>query len=330
MSTLTPSVVSIPWQFGEHYYNTSTPSRLEGISVAEETALRSKTVLFIEDLGIELKCNRIVVATACVLFHRFFALQSLKSHNRFMIGASSLFLSTKVEEEKRDVKSVIHAWNHIRVRRKETVTENEAQEMQSKILLVERLLLQTVAFDLVILHPYSPLIQKLKSIKNNIAQQYRQEYRSIAISFINDSLRRPICLFYEPKAIAMAALYLTSIQLKIDVVPDRFGGTPSWYELFEEDIDEELFQKICYDLIKVYDDTSTAQSFAKTHESGKDKNGKEDGSERRISNKDLMTDSSLASMREAIKETEGSAPPPPPPPAEASDEDENPTKRVKV
>lgn len=321
---------SIPWLFGQQYYEMSTPSRLEGISMAEETALRSKTVLFIEDLGIELKCNRIVVATACVLFHRFFALQSMKSHNRFMVGASCLFLSTKVEEEKRDVKSVIHAWNHIRIRRREVVNENEAQEMQSKILLVERLLLQTVAFDLVILHPYSPLIQKLKSIKNNIEQQYRQEFRSIAISFVNDSLRSPTCLFYEPKAIAMAALYLTSIQLKIDIVNDRFSDTQSWYELLEEDIDEELFKCICYDLIKVYDDTATAQSFSKTHEIGRDKTGKEDGTQRRISNKDLMTSSSLSGIREAVKITEGNAPLPPPPPPVGNDEDGNPTKRFKV
>jgi len=39
-----------------------------------------------------------VRSTACVYFHRFFMSQSMKEHNRYIIGASCIFLACKVEE----------------------------------------------------------------------------------------------------------------------------------------------------------------------------------------------------------------------------------------
>ena len=52
--------------WNEEFYASRTPSRKDGISSSVENRSRAKTVLFIEELGLELQCNRIVVATACV------------------------------------------------------------------------------------------------------------------------------------------------------------------------------------------------------------------------------------------------------------------------
>ena len=71
------------WIFPEGFPTSDkTPSRKDGISAEDENKWRMKTILFIEQLAKELRLNRIVVSTACVLFHRFFAFQSFKDQNR--------------------------------------------------------------------------------------------------------------------------------------------------------------------------------------------------------------------------------------------------------
>lgn len=42
--------------------------------------------------------SRLIVSTAQVLFHRFFANQSFHRHDRFIVAVAALFLASKVEE----------------------------------------------------------------------------------------------------------------------------------------------------------------------------------------------------------------------------------------
>ena len=81
------------WMFSDAYLNSGTPSRKNGVTLDEENRLRHRTILFSELLAKELKLNRVVVSTSCVLFHRFFAFQSFKHHNRLV--SSTQYLSTK-------------------------------------------------------------------------------------------------------------------------------------------------------------------------------------------------------------------------------------------
>ena len=121
-----------------------------------------------------------------------FCLQS-PAHNRFVLGATSLFLASKVEEEQCKVKYIVSVWMGLRRRRGEEVAENETKEVTNKILLAERILLQTLCFDMQIVHPFSPLIDMIKNIKAYIDPERRVELRQTAISFINDSMRSPMC-----------------------------------------------------------------------------------------------------------------------------------------
>ena len=79
--------------FSDAYLNSGTPSRKNGVTLDEENRLRHKTILFSELLAKELKLNRVVVSTSCVLFHRFFAFQSFKHHNRLV--SRTQYLCTK-------------------------------------------------------------------------------------------------------------------------------------------------------------------------------------------------------------------------------------------
>jgi cyclin T len=253
------------WLWNEEFYASRTPSRKDGISLIVENRSRAKTVLFIEELGLELQCNRIVVATACVFFHRFFCLQSFKQHNRFVIGATSLFLASKVEEEQFKVKSIVSVWMGLRRRRGEEVAENEPKEVTNKILLAERILLQTLCFDMQIVHPFGPLIDMIKNLKAYIDPERRVELRQTAISFINDSMRSPLCLCHEPKFIATAAFFLATLHMGIlPVNPNpRNLADQSWFELIEESVVEATLQRVCGEMLDVYVDGSPTNAFAK-------------------------------------------------------------------
>ena len=67
----------------------NSPSREDGISAELEKSYRRKTAWFLEELGKEpilkmIPNERLVISTALVLFHRFFAFQSFKRHSRFV------------------------------------------------------------------------------------------------------------------------------------------------------------------------------------------------------------------------------------------------------
>ena len=253
------------WVFGEEFYRSRTPSREDGISLSVENRSRAKTVLFIEELGLELKCNRIVVATACVFFHRFFAMQSFNQHNRFVIGATSLFLATKVEEEPQRVRNIVQVWMGLRRRRGEELAENEGKEMMNKILLAERILLHTLCFDMQVVHSFSPLMDMVKNMREYIDAERRVELRQASISFINDSLRSPLYLCYDPKTIAIAAFYLAALHMgTAPVNPNpRNLADKSWYELIEDEVAESTLQKVCGEMLDIYGENSPTNAFAK-------------------------------------------------------------------
>lgn len=261
------------WIVGEDVYASGTASRKDGIDLSAENRSRAKTVLFIEELGLELQCNRIVVATACVFFHRFFYLQSFKKHNRFVIGATCLFLASKVEEEQQRLRNIVSVWMDLRRRRGEEVAEKETSDVTNKMLLAERIVLQTLCFDMQIVHPFSPLLELIKNLKDYIDQEHKLELRQAAISFINDSLRSPLCLLQDPKHIAATAFYLATMHLNITPInPNpRSLADQSWFELIESHIDEQLLRKICGDILDVYAEKSPTNAFAQI----KEKNGKE-------------------------------------------------------
>jgi hypothetical protein len=58
------------WLFSSDFYQNRTPSRLDGISASEETLLRAKSILFIEELGVEMRWYVVRFLCKCTLLFR--------------------------------------------------------------------------------------------------------------------------------------------------------------------------------------------------------------------------------------------------------------------
>eukprot|EP00316_Scyphosphaera_apsteinii_P015717 CAMPEP_0119305206 /NCGR_PEP_ID=MMETSP1333-20130426/6249_1 /TAXON_ID=418940 /ORGANISM="Scyphosphaera apsteinii, Strain RCC1455" /LENGTH=399 /DNA_ID=CAMNT_0007308235 /DNA_START=26 /DNA_END=1225 /DNA_ORIENTATION=+ len=223
----------------------------------KETLNRRVSCAFLQQSGQKLRLPQLTIATAIVFYHRFFAHKSYQAFDRFSIATTCLFLASKVEETPKKLKNIVsatyavqHANNPDNKPEKLDPESHEFFEMKEKILISERILLQTLGFDLTVEHAYRPLLAYVKSIQGT------RDLAQIAWNFINDSLRTTICLQYAPRCVSAAAVYLAAEYLsgrqkQPYVLPPHEGG--NWYDAFQ--VSEEDFQDVAKQIMELYEKT---------------------------------------------------------------------------
>lgn len=251
----------------------NSPSRLDGCSKELEKEYRNKSSYFIETLAKELKCDRLVTSTACVLFNRFYAFQSFKCHERYIICATAVFLAAKVDEAPRHVKDVVAAYRALRSRQPNFIPDADSNAVLEKVLIVERILLQTLCFDLLITHPYDALLRKIKALRPYIPAESRKDFHQACVDFINDSYRTTLLLQYSPLQIAVGAMFMAFIHLSLvpaaptssshshlrptssssDPSTSSISSSPnSWLDLLSPNINKDELRDICQQIMEVY------------------------------------------------------------------------------
>lgn len=86
---------------------------------------------------------------------------------------------------------------------------------RQQVLVAERLVLQTIAFDLTVEHPHRFLQEHAVLIA--CKEEERKKLIQTAWFFVNDSFASTVCLQYRPQLIAAAAIYLAAKNLKIEL-----------------------------------------------------------------------------------------------------------------
>lgn len=167
----------------------------DGMSVHEEALQRRKTCRFIEESGRVLKLPRVAVATAMVFFHRFYAKHAFSDHDRFEVAVASILLAAKTEESPKKLNIVIDECYKLKMRGMQagrisaggvvSATSptsagssldpkgEEFIKLKERILLLERVLLHTIGFELSIDHPYKFLVGQIKKL---VVQGRKVEY----------------------------------------------------------------------------------------------------------------------------------------------------------
>jgi hypothetical protein len=127
-------------------------------------------------------------------------------------------------------------------------------DFRKKVILIERLVLNTLNFDLYVTHPN--VYGKLKELKSKkhlfiflycplyyhllfsdfIPEENRLDVMQTAINFVNDSYRSTLCLQYTPNQIAIGMIYLTFVVLTIKPAT-RSPTEITWIGLLEKEID---------------------------------------------------------------------------------------------
>ena len=209
-----------------------SPSRRDGMSPEAEKAERESLCSFLHDFGASHNFEKVVILTACVFVQRFFMLQSFMQHERFMVAISALFLAGKVEEHHRKLKDICPKFMDIRKKFgiQSKVPGNDfsnaahRDDMFDAVVVCERILLNTLYFDLQVTHPHASLSQYLKASKGYVSNKGMQmRLLETARIFIHDSYLTNLCLRFTPEKIALACLYLATCHVRIE--PESGGSS---------------------------------------------------------------------------------------------------------
>ncbi|ORY87965.1 cyclin-like protein, partial [Protomyces lactucae-debilis] len=213
------------WLFTEQELK-RTPSIQAGYSPERERTERMKGCDFIFKIGMKLRLLQSTIATACMFLHRFYMRFSLREYHYYDIGATSLFLATKCDENVKSLRSIVVECCKTAQKNEQLVVDEQSKEYwrwRDVLLYNEELLLEALCFDLVISHPYNDLRQYWKRLGGGT------ELRKCAWAFVNDTYRTRIVLMYKTPVIAAAALYFGSVFT--DTALSEVNGEPWWRTL---------------------------------------------------------------------------------------------------
>jgi cyclin T len=215
----------------------------------QEVQLRRNTCAFLQEAGMKLGLPQLTIATAIVFFHRFYATRKFSEYDRYIIATTCLFLAGKVEETPKKIRDIIAVTDMLRHKDKKLDLESpEFWALRDNILTHELIVLQTIAFDMTIEHPYKYLLMYVKQIQGN------RNLAQVAWNFVNDSLRTTLCLQFKPQLIASAAIYLASKFLKYPL-PE---GSKPWWEVFNAKIED--LEEISNQILDLYESPGSANS----------------------------------------------------------------------
>ena len=212
---------------------------------AEAVDLHGNSVVgceMIQQMGILLRLPQVVLASAQVMFHRFYARRSVKKFDVRHFAMGALFLAAKVEEQPRKTRDVVNVANHLEQRRAGQAPQpvdifsQRYATYKDRLVKAERELLKELGFILYTEHPHKFILNyaKLLTVDEGTSKRLAQH----AWNFINDSQRTDACIKHAPEVICCAAIFMSArvLQLKLPA---------GWWELFDarkDDMDAVVAQ----------------------------------------------------------------------------------------
>jgi hypothetical protein len=147
-----------------------------------------------------------------VYFHKFFSAQSsiislYDPFEKLILAATLIFLATKSCNKFVSIENLVVILH----KKFPLVSLNLIKE---NIISLEFEILCTIGFDLNFDLPYEYLF-KFRGLFNDSEQP--KLYFTYCQWFLNDSFFLPLCIYHEPRLIALSAIYLLSQNFKVDV-----------------------------------------------------------------------------------------------------------------
>ncbi|XP_065119806.1 cyclin-K isoform X3 [Paramisgurnus dabryanus] len=234
-----------------------TPSQSDGLDPATEARYRREGARFIFDVGTRLGLHYDTLATGITYFHRFYMFHSFKQFPRYVTGACCLFLAGKVEETPKKCKDIIKTARSLL---NDVQFAQFGDDPKEEVMVLERILLQTIKFDLQVEHPYQFLLRYAKQLKDHSRSCFSgdknkvQKLVQMAWTFVNDSsLCTMLSLQWEPEIIAVAVMYLAGRLCKFDIQEwTSKQSSRRWWEQFVQDVPVELLEDICHQILDLY------------------------------------------------------------------------------
>nr|CAD7395514.1 unnamed protein product [Timema cristinae] len=216
-----------------------TPSQIDGLDQDTEIDLRILGCELIQTAGILLKLPQVAMATAQVLFQRFYYSKSFVRHAMETTAMGCLCLASKIEEAPRRIRDVINVLQHVKqVKGQRTiqpiVLDQNYIALKTQVIKAERRVLKELGFCVHVRHPHKIIVMYLQVLGFLSHQNY-----------MNDSLRTDVFVRYQPETVACACIYLTSRKLSI-CLPKN----PAWFSIFG--VLEKDIKDVCFRILRLY------------------------------------------------------------------------------
>lgn len=250
----------------------------DGMSSEKEQQMRSEAVNFMTSYGIFFNLPNLSIAKGIVIFHQISKQVSFKKFDRLLYGAVCVFLASKLDDYPRSIKEYIRVYDYMHtIHTKQMnlqkgistskisfneispegfqahVIESKRQtELDEKFCIAEIEILKLNGYDFTIELPY----EYLNIIKRSPVIPDAQFLR-VANNFINDSFKTTICLYYEPRIIALAGLKLASEFTLMQL--GKFEEDKPWYKCFGNDIEMGIIDEVINLIKDLYRIKATAE-----------------------------------------------------------------------
>ncbi|CAG8436186.1 13046_t:CDS:2 [Funneliformis mosseae] len=211
----------------------TTPSKKDNIPEELEDELRRLGCDFIQSAGILLRLPQVAMATAQVLFQRFFYVASLKKFSVRDIGMGALFLASKVSEAPCKIRDLINVYHYLIRSYCGKPMEPLEYLGQDALVIAEMQILKKLGFNVHVQLPYGLMVNYLKVLELTDHETIPQK----AWGYLNDSLRTNVYVCYQPATVACAVIWLAA---RISQV--KLPTSPPWWELFEAELEDILFE----------------------------------------------------------------------------------------
>lgn len=130
------------------------------------------------------------------------------------MAITCIFLAAKVEENWKSLEQVIEAAHGVRHNEKLGKLEPaEMTSMQNKVLMYERVVLNTLSFEVSVEHHHKFADKFVKMVTTAQTKEYF-DLLQVTWNVMNDSLSTTMCLRYPPRLIAAAAVSLAIRMIK--------------------------------------------------------------------------------------------------------------------
>ena len=193
------------------------------------------------------------------IFHRFYILNTNFNNesDKYLSSATCLFIGAKVCNELIPLNEIVKEYLILYVKKTNiNIIINEAiiLDISEKICFYEFEILSKIGFNLNIDLPY----KYMDLMVNYVLKTLRNpKFLVISTNFVNDSFKLPICLYYNPKIIALAGIYITKVFFNINL-SDTSDGL-KWYQIIDVNVDFEKIVEVSNYFNKIYEFSSKCE-----------------------------------------------------------------------
>ncbi|PIA13437.1 cyclin-like protein, partial [Coemansia reversa NRRL 1564] len=208
----------------------ASPSLLQGMTPALEADMRAYGCHLIQASGSVLRLPQPVMASAQVLLQRFYYLAPFQLFPLRSIALGALFLACKVEESPQTIRNIINVMDIIVKRDRgypEVVTDGydaEYYDMKNEMVIGEIQILRRLGFNVQVELPYGLLVNYMRSLELTNQSHLPQ----LAWNYLNDLLRTPVYVCFQPETIACGAIFLAAHECNV-LLP----MSPAWWVVFD-------------------------------------------------------------------------------------------------